>query len=309
MGDKSGAARYDLVKNRVHEILDDPKKGDRQAMIVQGVIAGAIIANTMTIILFTVNSIEDQYRLLFNPIMGVCFVIFTIEYFLRIWSCSTARDLHGMIADRARYAFHFYQIIDLISLIPFLFPFLIPRHFTLLRALRILSIFKLGRYSRYSQSLNMLRRVFFSKKEIFAIMLFILVFLVLFSSTLMYLIEKPVQPDKFSSIPAAMWWSMMTITTVGYGDIIPITPIGKIIGSVMTFIGVLVLALPAAILATGFIEERDRGSAGGSDPDQYQKTSRAKEELLNTTSWLYEQGKITSEEYDQITHIACSIQE
>lgn len=292
--------QYYQFKARVHTILDEPQRGDRTALLVQSILAMAIVVNTLAIILFTVQSIDLEYHLLFSPLIGICFTIFTIEYTLRIWSCTSSQDFRGMITDRVRYALHFYQIIDLISIIPFLFPFFFPRHLTLLRTLRILSIFKLGRYSRFSQSLNLLKRVLFSKREIFVIMLFILIFLVLFSSTIVYLIEKPVQPDKFSSIPAAMWWSMMTITTVGYGDIIPITPLGKIIGSIMTFTGVLVLALPPAILATGFIEERDKG------PEQKQRSSALNDptELLIISRKLHEEGKISSEEFNEISRIA-----
>lgn len=285
--------RYDLVKHRIHNLLDEPNRIDRWAVLVQAVIAASIIINTLAIVLFTVPSINDRYECLLTPIITICVGIFTIEYLLRLWSCTSARLMKDRIRDRVRYALGLYQIIDLISIVPFLIPSVAPRHLALVRTLRIVSIFKLGRYSRYSSSLDQLTRVLLRKQEIFGIMIFFLVFIVLFSSTIMYLVEHPVQPDKFSSIPAAMWWAIMTVTTVGYGDIIPVTPLGKIIGSVCTVTGVLVLALPSAILATGFIEEREK--------EKRERMSDRKSACGNLIRLLAEhrdQGKITEQEYE-----------
>ncbi|MFH0967201.1 MAG: ion transporter [Methanobacteriota archaeon] len=286
------AERYDLVKSRVHTLLDEPDRKDRVALLIQIIIAGAIVLNTLSIIVFTVRPISEKYDNLLNPLIATCLIIFSVEYLLRVWSCTFSRDLKGMVFDRIRYALHLYQIIDLISITPAFFPFLFPRHLTLLRTFRIVSIFKMGRYSRYSKSLDQLKRVLFRKREVFAIMLFFLIFVVLFSSTILYLVENPAQPDKFSSIPAAMWWAMMTVTTVGYGDIYPITPLGKIIGSVVTLAGVLVLALPSAILATGFIEEKGRVP----DLDLVQKGARA--DLISHFTSLYDQGVLSEQEYE-----------
>lgn len=295
MREISVAERYDLIKSRVHAILDEPKRGDRVAVVVQIIIASAILLNTLVIILFTVQSIREQYNFIMTPLIAGCLLIFTVEYCLRIWSCTAARDLNGKVMDRIRYALHLYQIIDLLSILPALFPFIFPKHLSLLRMVRIISIFKLGRYSRYSESLKQLKRVLLRKKEVFAIMIFFLIFIVLFSSTIMYLVENPAQPDKFSSIPAAMWWAIMTVTTVGYGDIIPVTPLGKVIGSVMTVFGVLILALPSAILATGFIEEREKKESAPSDRPPLSIPT----DLLQTFSRLYDEGKITTEEYEE----------
>jgi len=287
--------RYDLVKVRIHALLDDPHRDDQVALLVQGVIASAIVINTIAIILFTVRSISERYDYLLNPVIAVCLFIFTVEYLLRIWSCTIARDPKGMVLDRIRYALHPYQIVDLISIIPALFPFIFPQHLALLRTLRIVSIFKLGRYSRYMKSLDQLKRVFFHKREIFGIMLFFLVFVILFSSSIMYLVENTAQPDKFSSIPAAMWWAVMTVTTVGYGDIIPITPLGKMIGSVMTLVGVLVLALPSAILATGFIEEREKAKTDDHDPE----LPGIEADLVRHFSDLHDRGTLSDQEFEE----------
>jgi voltage-gated potassium channel len=186
------------------------------------------------------------------------------------------------------------MIIDLISIIPILFLFFFPRIPALLHLFMLLSIFKLVRYSRNSASLKQLRRVIFKKREIISILVLFLVFSILFSSTIMYIIENAAQPDKFSSIPAAMWWAVMTVTTVGYGDIIPITPLGKIIAGMVTIGGVLLLALPSAILASGFMEERQREQMVRDHPGIEAGIS-----LLERVGTLKERGLITEEEFDE----------
>ncbi len=290
-------SRYDLVKARVHSILDNPSKADHFAFTIQLLIAGVIVVNTLAIILFTVPSLGIRYRFFLDPLINTCLVIFTLEYLLRIWACSSSKTLKGKVFERFRYALHLYQIIDLISIIPLFLPFLFPRHLFLLRTVRIISIFKLGRYSGYLRSLDLLKRVLFRKREIFGIILFFLVFIILFSSTILYLVEFPVQPDKFSSIPAAMWWSVMTVTTVGYGDIIPVTPLGKVIAALFTLLGVLVLAVPSAILASGFIEERSRDQATD------QGAEVAEEKILQIFEKMHNQGQITDTEREEYTSL------
>ena len=291
----SFSERYDRIKSRVHTLLDEPDRRDQSALLIQGVIAGAIIINTLAIVIFTVKPIKEQYDSLLTPLINICLIIFTVEYLLRIWSCTFARDLKRAIFDRIRYALHIYQIIDFISITPVFFPFFFPRHLTILRTFRIVSIFKLGRYSRYVKSLDQLKRVLFRKREIFGIMVFFLVFVILFSSTLLFLVENPVQPDKFSSIPAAMWWAVMTVTTVGYGDMIPVTPLGKTIASIVTVSGVLVLALPSAILASGFIEEREKSRAGEVNQAQVMAFADLREHLSDH----HDQGVLSDQEYDE----------
>jgi voltage-gated potassium channel len=165
----------------------------------------------------------------------------------------------------------------------------------LFRLLRLASIFKLGRFTQYSDSLVQLRRVLRRKKEIFVIMLFFLVFIILFSSTIMYVVENPAQPDKFSSIPASLWWAVMTVTTVGYGDIVPVTSAGKMIAGIITITGVLVLALPSAIMAAGFMEERERHKKKIS-LEYSQEEIRLLIQKLNS---LQKNGHITTDEYEQ----------
>ncbi|HUU74909.1 MAG TPA: ion transporter [Methanoregulaceae archaeon] len=289
------ASRCDQAKFRVQAILENPPEGDRIARFTHVFLALVVIVNTIAVVIFTIPSVEASYSPTLNLIITFCLLVFTIEYLLRLWSCTHAQTLVGRMSERLRYATSFYLIIDLVSIIPLFFPFFFPTDFALLRGFRLLSIFKLGRYARRSTSLALLRRVIIKKREIFTIMIFFLVFVILFSSTIMYLVENHAQPDKFSSIPAAIWWAMMTVTTVGYGDIYPITPLGQTIGSLVTLAGVLLLALPSAILATGFIEERQKNHE-----DRMGTLAENTLSQLERAADLKNKGVITDEEYREL---------
>jgi len=285
---------YAQVRSRVHELLENPPGNNRAALFLQVFLALMVIINTLAVVIYTVPFIEAGYWLPLTLIMNTCLLVFAAEYLLRLWACTGAPTFSRRMGDRLRYAASFYLIIDLVSILPLFFPLFFPRDFALLRAFRLLSIFKLGRYARKSQSLALLRRVVLKKREIFTLMVFFLVFVILFSSTIMYLVEYEAQPEKFSSIPAAIWWAMMTVTTVGYGDIYPITALGQGIASLFTLMGVLLLALPSAILASGFMEERQK--AHETPPSMQLETEIA---LLERITLLKEKGVITEEEVEE----------
>jgi voltage-gated potassium channel len=290
---RSDIVRYTSLKTRIHIILDTPAWHDRTAVLIHCILGGVILINTMAVILFTVRPVAEQYGSLLSYIMNACLAVFICEYVLRLWACTATHHPVRMITDRIRYTLRVYLLIDLFSILPVFIPFFFPQNFTIIRLLRLVSIFKLGRFTQYADSLIQLRRVVWRKKEIFVIMLFFLVFIILFSSTIMYVVEFPAQPESFSSIPAALWWAVMTVTTVGYGDMVPVTPVGKIIAGVVTVTGVLLLALPSAIMATGFIEERER--------QKYFKERRnglgIPLDLMHRLEQLKEKGHISEEEY------------
>lgn len=288
------------LKSRVNEILEHyhVDRGDRTATRVQATLAVVILLNTFLVIIYTVPWIELKYWLPINITFTGCVLVFAAEYILRLWSCTDAPTFRERTAERLRHATGFFMIIDLISIIPLVFPVLFPMDLAMMKTFRLLSVFKLGRYARYSDSLAMLKSVVIKKREIFSIMLFFLVFVILFSATLMYLVENSAQPEEFSSIPAAMWWAVITVTTVGYGNIIPETPLGQILASVMILAGVLLLALPSAILAAGFMEERHK------DQDKSTGILSANEiELLERLAVLKESGHIAKDEFEALKRL------
>lgn len=283
------------LKSRMYQVLEHTpgRRGDHTAVLVQFTLATVILLNTFFVIIYTMPSVAEEYWLPINLIFTFCVLVFAAEYVLRLWSCTDAPTLKERTADRLRYATGFFMIIDLISIIPLVFPVLFPQDFAMLKTFRLLSVFKLGRYARYSEPLALLKRVIIKKREIFSIMLSILVFLILFSATLVYLVENSAQPEQFSSIPAAMWWAVITVTTVGYGNIVPVTPAGQILASIMILGGVLLLALPSAILAAGFIEEKQKDR---DDPGSFLSVTEI--ELIERLAALKESGHIAKDEFE-----------
>jgi voltage-gated potassium channel len=149
-------------------------------------------------------------------------------------------------------------LVDLVAILPFYLPMLIRIDFRVLRVLRFVRLFRLLKMSRYLRSLRMFGTVVHEKKEELVIAIGMVLVILLFASSGMYALEHAAQPDAFASIPAAMWWGIATLTTVGYGDIYPITPLGKVLGSVIALLGVGLFALPAGILASGFNDVMQR---------------------------------------------------
>ena len=179
---------------------------------------------------------------------------FTVEYLLRLWICTVNPKYGHPIFGRLKYLVTPLALIDLVAILPFylqvLFPGLEFVKFTLL-----LRLFRLFKISRYSESLRTIIKVIVLKKEELIATLLVVIFVLVFVSSLMFFAENEAQPQKFSSILETMWWGVVTLTTVGYGDVYPTTHAGKLLSSAMAFLGIGIFALPAGIIASGFAEE------------------------------------------------------
>jgi voltage-gated potassium channel len=154
------------------------------------------------------------------------------------------------------------SMVDLLSILPFYLPF-VHADLRSLRALRLLRLFRIAKILRYYSRLNLIRRVFEAKKEELILTSILIVLLLVVSSSVLFYCENPVQPDVFSSIPATMWWAVTTFTTVGYGDIYPVTLMGKFFAGIVAILGIGMFALPTGILSAGFVEEVQRAKAPG----------------------------------------------
>jgi voltage-gated potassium channel len=235
--------------------MEESPEGNGLAHLFNSFMATLIIVNVLAVTLETVASLVHHYHWLFSIIDLVSISIFTVEYFLRLWICTLNPHYSHPVTGRLRYMVSIYALIDLFSFLPFYLPLVIPfdlRFIRILRLFRLIRVMKLGRYSDAMRTFTVV--VHKTKEELFLALSILLIVLVL-SSTMMYYAENEAQPEKFDSIPAAMWWSVVTLATVGYGDIYPITPLGKLVGGVVVVTGIAIFALPAAILSAGFIEE------------------------------------------------------
>jgi voltage-gated potassium channel len=217
-----------------------------------------IALNTLAVILETVPSLAAAYGPFFVWFEIVSVVIFTIEYVLRLWSCTIRERFRAPVRGRLRFMITTLTLVDLIAILPFYLPMLIRIDFRFIRVLRFVRLFRLLKMSRYLRSLRLFGSIIHEKKEDLVLAIGIVLVILLFASSGMYVIENAAQPEAFSSIPAAMWWGIATLTTVGYGDIYPITPLGKVLGSIIALLGVGLFALPAGILASGFSDIMQR---------------------------------------------------
>ncbi len=242
-------------KKHVYVLLDPSEGGSFWDKLIDSFIISLILLNVIAVILETVDSLFLKYGSFFKTfeIVSVCF--FTLEYSLRVWTCTYIEKFKHPLFGRLRFIFSIGSIIDLLAIVPFYMPFTTIfdfRFVRMFRLLRFLRVFKLG---RYLNATRMISNVFKTKKEELVLCLIITFFLIIVASSLMYFVENDAQPDKFSSIPETMWWSVTTLTTVGYGDVFPITGLGKFLTACISILGIGVFALPAGILASGFSSE------------------------------------------------------
>ncbi len=242
------------VRRRIHEILEPGAEGDRASRGLDIFIVSLIALNVIALVAETVDVIQDVWPAFFSWFEVVSVAIFSIEYVLRIWSCTAATEYASPLRGRFRFAATPLALIDLLAVLPFYLPFTgVDLRFV--RAVRLFRLFRLAKLGRYSAALQTLGRVFASRKEELGITVFVLSLLLLLASSLVYFAENEAQPEVFSSIPATMWWGVATLTTVGYGDACPVTPIGKVVSAVIAILGIGMFALPTGILSAAFIEE------------------------------------------------------
>jgi len=251
------------LRKRTNQILRPVTGGDWASRSCDVLILTAIVVSVLGIILESVASIRDEAPQLFRWLEIVTVVIFTVEYVLRLWSCVEEAKYKAPLSGRLRFAATPLALIDLAAILPFYLPF-IGLDLRFIRVVRLLRLFRVAKLGRYSESLQLLGRVISEKKAELGITLFVLLLLVVLASCLLYHVENPTQPDAFPSIPAAMWWAVATLTTVGYGDVYPVTILGKFFAAIIAILGIGMFALPTGILGAGFVEQiqtRRRGPA------------------------------------------------
>ncbi len=228
--------------------------GDDKGRAVDGAIVLLIFLNIIALVLETVDTVHEQYYDIFNTFELFSLTIFTIEYILRLWSCTTnPRYSENPVRGRIRFALSPLAIIDALAILPF-FLGLMGVDMRVVRTVRLLRIFRIVKLARYSRALRLLGQVLIDRKEELISIFFVLLTLLIVSSSLMYFVEHEVQPDVFPNIPATMWWGIITLTTVGYGDTFPITATGQSVAAVIAILGIGMFALPAGILGAAFTE-------------------------------------------------------
>ena len=249
------------MKKRLYDILETATEGNGVSRIFDIFIIALIALNVLAVILETVEGFYIQFEQVFNFFELFSIVVFTVEYVLRLWVCTVSEKYRSPVKGRLQFASQPMALIDLLAILPFYVPVVFPLDPRFLRALRLFRLFRLFKMGRYSESLQTLGNVLKSKKEEMVVTFFVISLMLVFASSTIYYVEHDAQPEAFSSIPAAMWWGVATLTTVGYGDVYPVTPLGKFLGAVIALLGIGMFALPAGILASGFAEELQKKSS------------------------------------------------
>ncbi len=266
-------------RKRAWEIIELAKPGDSASRMLDVFLIAIIGLNVLAVVLGSVRDIYKDYQVLFNWFEVFSVAVFSIEYLFRIWSCveEDSGRFAPSIKGRLRFAFTPMALIDLAAILPFYLSMFTSLDLRFLRALRLVRILKL---TRYSSAINLLLNVLKEEAPSFGAALFILAIILVFASTGIFLFEHKMQPESFSSIPAAIWWAVATLTTVGYGDVIPITTGGKIFGIGVMIVGIGMVALPAGILASAFSKQ----------------LHQRHEEYKELVDDVLEDGKVTLEE-------------
>lgn len=242
-------------RQRIHALLDPEPDDPPFERAFNIAMLFLIIANVIAVCLQTVSTIYAEHALAFVLFEAVSVTIFSIELVLRLWSCVEAPAFAGR-SGRLRFLIHPLTILDVLAILPFYLVFFgVGIDLRFARVIRLLRIFMLLRLVRYTNSLRTLAAVLARQKEELAVTFTVGVVVLLLASGVMFHLEHDAQPTVFSSIPASLWWGVITLATVGYGDIYPITPLGRIVGGFFAVMGVGLFALPAGIIASGFAEE------------------------------------------------------
>ena len=238
----------------VHSALG-PDPDSRVGKAVSVSLTALIVLNITALVLETVDEIHNLSPRAFSVFEAVSVGVFTVEYLLRIWSCVADPRYSHSISGRLRFIASPLALVDLIAILPFYAALLNLSEVDLrvLRAARLMG--RAARLGQYSSGLRTLGRVVQAKRTELVTVIMVLSLLLLLSSSLMFYAENDAQPDVFSSIPETMWWGIITLTTVGYGDAYPITVLGRTLAGLMAVLGIGLFALPAGILGSGFIEE------------------------------------------------------
>ena len=251
------------MRQRVHEILTNPEPGDRVGRAISSGLLLLIGANVVASVLQTDASIARTYADFLVWFERVSVGVFTVEFLARLWSCGS-QPRHAGFLGGLRFALGPMMVIDLLAIAPFYVELLWPGVLDLrfLRVLRLLRIFRLFRVGRVASAFTLLTRVIRHKRYELAVTLALVLVAMLLAAGAIYAVEHDEPDTAFTSIPRAMWWSIVTITTVGYGDMYPTTPIGQLIGGIVAFIGICALALPVGLLSSGFVDELNKREAG-----------------------------------------------
>ncbi len=245
-------------RERIAHVVDIGSTEDAASRAYDFFITAVIVLNLIVSILRTFDGIEGRFGPLLSRLEAVTVALFALDYVLRLLSARYLYPRPSELQSICAYVFSFTGIIDLLSFLPYYLPFFFPAGAVAFRMFRVVRVFRLFRITAYYDSLNAIAEVLISKRQQLLSSVFIILVLMLGSSLCMYSVEHEAQPEVFKNAFSGIWWSVSTLLTVGYGDIYPITPLGRALGTLITFLGVGMVAIPTGIISAGFVEQYAR---------------------------------------------------
>ena len=246
--------RYRRVRERTYEVLEKAAEGDRLSQAVDITIIAVILANGAAVVLESFDGLYDRYAGWFFALELVSVALFTAELALRLWTCDLRRPGRSWPGAVVRFLVSPIGIIDLLAILPFYLPFLIPVDLRVVRVLRLVRFLRLLKLTRYTRSVATMAAVVRERRHELMVAVFLTSILLVVASTLMYYLESKVQPEAFPNIVASLWWAVATLTTIGYGDVFPVTGVGRLLSGIIAVLGIGLVALPTAIISSGFVE-------------------------------------------------------
>ena len=242
-------------RKRVFEIVEVGKDLNYVSRAYDFINVISIIVNLAVSILYTYSNVREKWGTALLIIEGITVVFFAVDYILRLW---TARFLYPKLKEAhavRKYIFSFNGIVDILSFLPYCLPVFFPMGTIAFRMIRIVRIFRLFKINAYYDSLSVIGQIISSKRQQLISSVFIILVLMIGSSLCMYSLEHEAQPEIFKNAFSGIWWAASTLLTVGYGDIYPITVMGKVFGIFIAFLGVGMVAIPTGIISAGFVEQ------------------------------------------------------
>lgn len=252
-------SNYSKIKRRTYEIIEKDDANDKASHLFDLLILILIVTNTVAIVLESFKMLNIMYSAQFRIFEIFSVIVFSIEYILRIWTSDIGYPSQkGKCGSVFKYIFSMMAIIDLLAIIPFYLPMFFPVDLRFLRMFRISRLLRVFKINRYTKALSLIADVIKDKKDELLATVFVMGFVILITSTMMYYFETEVQPEAFPNIVASFWWSLSTLTPIGYVDFYPITNMGKIFAGVISILGIGLVALPTGIISSGFIAALNR---------------------------------------------------
>ncbi len=247
------------VRRIIYEVLNQESSHFPLASrLANGFIISLILLNLVAIMMESIEELAFAYGEFFWRFEQISIAVFTLEYLLHLWVAPLRYPGKNPLFSTLRYMGSTMAIIDLLAILPFFLPLLVTIDLRFIRVLRLVRLVRLLKLSRYSKTMRLVGHVIKEKRGELLITLFVVVILLVVASVIMYDIEHDAQPDKFPNILATFWWAIATLTTVGYGDVFPITGWGKFISGIIAVLGIGMVALPTGIISSAFIETLSR---------------------------------------------------